>query len=105
MTIVTGAITRTKSMTGIYFLIDKNRIVYVGRSTNFLSRFCDHDVGPKVWDRYYFLECKPEDLSDVESLYIGQFRPKYNKTRLFNDPSGVRSTYRPGPRSDGNLVK
>ncbi len=102
--IVTDAIPRAKRLSGVYFLIDKNRIVYVGQSANFEERLHDHRVRAKVWDRYYFIECPAEDLAAVERMYIDHFCPKYNVDRPFNDPSGIRNAYRPQQVVDKKVI-
>ena len=66
--------------TGIYFLLDDDRIVYIGKSTNLRSRFEQHanTKSEKVYNRYFYIFCKEENLDKTEAYYILQFRPKYN---------------------------
>lgn len=67
-------------VTGVYFLIHGDEIVYVGQSVDVFSRFEVHRVSGKVFDRVYYIECEEWELSDVEAEYIIKFAPKYNRT-------------------------
>ena len=61
---------------GIYFLILRGRVVYVGQSVSALNRIATHRE--KYFDSYAFLPCKPEDLDRIESLYIHVLQPAQN---------------------------
>lgn len=65
-------------LNGVYFLLDKNKIVYVGQTTMGLARTFHH-LKNKIFDSYYFMPCPIELLNNVESEYIIKFNPKYNK--------------------------
>lgn len=68
-------------MVGIYFLISKGEIVYVGQSkTDVLYRVAQHKRDGKVFDRYSYMRCKPEQVDDLEALYIDAFLPKNNSS-------------------------
>jgi hypothetical protein len=62
--------------TGVYFLIDGDRVVYVGQSVNVYARIASHHS--KVFDRFAFIPCGKEVLDNLESLYIHIFRPPLN---------------------------
>jgi hypothetical protein len=63
---------------GVYFLINKNKIVYVGNSKNILARIAVHLNKNKIlFDSYYFIE-KSQDSVELESRYILKFLPKNN---------------------------
>jgi hypothetical protein len=63
---------------GVYFLISKNKIVYVGNSKNILARISAHINKNKIlFDSYYFIE-KAENSIELESRYILKFLPKNN---------------------------
>ena len=64
-------------MSGVYFLIQENEIVYVGQSVNIFARVATH-IQQKEFDSYAFLECPPDKLIIYESLYIHSLRPKLN---------------------------
>lgn len=63
---------------GIYFLIDKKTVVYVGQSNNIMSRISGHSV--KKYTSIIYIECDKEELDKLETDYIIAFNPKYNKT-------------------------
>ena len=64
-------------MSGIYFLIQDNEIIYVGQSVNIFARIATH-IEQKEFDSYAYLECPAEQLNTYESLYIHTLRPKLN---------------------------
>ena len=63
---------------GVYFLIDEGKIVYVGQSVNIYARIPSHH--DKKFDRYSYVPCKPRLLNILESLYIHCLQPKLNFT-------------------------
>jgi hypothetical protein len=63
---------------GVYFLIDEDKIVYVGQSVNIYARIPNHH--DKKFDRYSYVPCKPQLLNILESLYIHCLQPKLNFT-------------------------
>ena len=62
--------------TGVYFLIDGNKVVYVGQSVNVYARIASHHS--KAFDRFAFIPCSREVLDNLESLYIHILRPPLN---------------------------
>lgn len=64
-------------ITGIYFLILKGEIVYVGQSTNVHTRTASHLL-EKQFDRVSVVECAAEHLNKLELLYIRKFNPPLN---------------------------
>ena len=68
-----------KCKLGVYFLFDKEEIVYVGKSTNIFKRILDHRRGRKFdsW-AYYELNSKLE-VSILEFYFIYKLQPKYNR--------------------------
>lgn len=62
--------------TGVYFLIDRFEIVYVGMSFDILSRIPAH--ADKAFDRVFWITCPHQYVGSVEKHYIEKFRPKYN---------------------------
>ena len=62
--------------TGVYFLIDSKKIVYVGQSVNVYVRIASH--GDKVFDSFAFIPCDKKTLDSLESLYIHILRPALN---------------------------
>lgn len=75
---------------GVYFLIQNQEIVYVGQSKNCLSRIQSHiNDDNKIFDSYTMIWTLLENLDFVESWYIHQFKPKYNKRAPINWPTMV----------------
>lgn len=66
--------------TGVYFLIDAGKIVYVGQSTNIYARIASHH--DKVFDSFAFMPCDKNVLDNLESLYIHILRPALNGTHV-----------------------
>jgi hypothetical protein len=62
---------------GVYFLVHKKRIVYVGQSTNVFSRIFTHTQS-KTFDSYVFMPCEKDMLNKLESLYIHFLMPPLN---------------------------
>lgn len=73
-----------RKVCGVYFLIDKNKVVYVGQSQDVYSRIAQHC--DKQFDRYAFVVCPQKDLDAIESLYIHVLQPPLNGVA----PNGVR---------------
>jgi hypothetical protein len=68
---------------GVYFLIQDSEIVYVGQSTNVMTRLLQHKN--KEWNGWFCVECDMEELTCLEDHYILKFLPKYNKTIFSTD--------------------
>lgn len=63
---------------GIYFLIQRKEILYVGRTTNFFVRMAAHDKGDIPFDSVAFIPTASELLDIFEHEYINRFKPKHN---------------------------
>lgn len=61
---------------GVYFLINDDKIIYVGQSTNVYARITAHH--DKEFNNFAFIPCDLEALDGLESLYIHIFRPPLN---------------------------
>lgn len=61
----------------VYFLINDNEVVYVGKTSNGLKRIMQHNK--KTFNKYSFFECDKEKLDFYEDYYIMEYQPKYNK--------------------------
>ena len=69
-----------KATRGIYFLFDKDEIVYIGQS-NFIEKRIFEHTNDKSFTSWNFIEFNSnEDLNDLEADYILKHKPKYNKT-------------------------
>lgn len=64
---------------GVYFLINKGKIVYVGQSRNVHARLAVH-LDEKCFDSASVIPCKISELDEVELFYIRKFRPALNVT-------------------------
>jgi len=64
---------------GVYFLLDGDKIVYVGQSVNVYSRIVNHT--DKRFDRYAVISCPVDSLDILESLYIHCIQPRLNGNR------------------------
>ena len=67
-------------MIGVYFLKQDDNIVYVGQSRDMEKRIGQHKN--KTFNDVSFLECEPNVLYEMESNYIIQHQPMYNKYGL-----------------------
>ena len=65
-------------VTGIYFLIDVNKVVYVGQSVNIFSRVSQHFNDKKQFTSFAYIVCEKNILDKMESLYIHLLKPKLN---------------------------
>lgn len=64
--------------TGIYFLIKRGRIVYVGQAINVLARVNGH-VATKDFDAWHWIPCPRARLGLMERIYINAFLPPLNR--------------------------
>jgi len=88
---------------GVYALLWRGLVVYVGQSKCLLSRLAAHrsNMGRKgpapswaplsmrrmQFDEFQYLPCAPDDLDDIEVEMINRYRPRYNVH--YKPPSGV----------------
>jgi hypothetical protein len=76
---IAAASKEVEALGGVYFLLQNQRIVYVGKSNNVHARLADHFAKKVIeFDRFHIVPCDPRDLDHLEALYIGALRPKYN---------------------------
>lgn len=67
---------RWEAISGIYFLVRDDAVVYVGQSLNLYVRIACHAA--KNFDRVAFILCSPDQLDVMESLYIHLLEPELN---------------------------
>ena len=68
------------NLTGVYFLLDNEEVVYIGQSVNIFSRILDHQRGNKKFTDFKYIECEKEELNRLEYMYYQKYNPtKYNK--------------------------
>lgn len=80
---------------GVYVLLRRGIVVYVGKSRKMLARITAHQQvwsakrskGEKPWwlsipgllfDEVHVMRCRVDQLDEVEREMIARFRPKYN---------------------------
>jgi len=69
-----------ETYSGIYFLINENRIVYVGQSLYIGTRIADHYYkSDKRFDRVFHIDAAEPLLNWIETQYIHTFMPELNK--------------------------
>lgn len=66
----------------VYFLIDKDKVVYVGQTKCTWPQRIDNHLreGQKVFDDVWYVGVPIKELDNVEKKYIKKFKPKYNVT-------------------------
>ena len=68
-----------KKICGVYMLFLSGEIMYVGRSTDIISRINTHSNDKsKEFDCYSYIQCDPEDLDMFERSLIEKYLPKLN---------------------------
>ena len=71
----------------VYFLLDNDTIVYVGKSLNGMVRIYDHIKNSNYgFNAYAFFNVPKEQIDKLERRYIKRFSPKYNKMHNDNLP-------------------
>lgn len=64
---------------GVYFLFDKDEIVYVGKTINGFKRILSH-TNSKEFDSFSFIDVEEHYLDEIETANILYYEPKYNKS-------------------------
>lgn len=72
----------------VYFIFDKNNIVYIGQSKNLNKRISTHNIFTKInkYDvciKYFECNSKKHRLK-IEAEYIKKYKPIYNINHLFD---------------------
>lgn len=65
--------------TFIYYLLKDGEVVYVGQTTQGLTRPFYHDL-TKFFDEVKIIHCEPNQLNVYESVAIEKYQPLYNKS-------------------------
>lgn len=73
------SVNTNSSKSGIYFLLKGEEVVYVGKATNFIDRLIAH-IDDKDFDSYSVVECSKDEIDELETEYIYEYMPIYNKT-------------------------
>lgn len=73
---------------GLYFLFDREELVYVGQSSHLFDRIHNHLHSDKQFDSIAIIPCSDQYVREIaEMLYIKEFNPRYNKQ--FNNKSDL----------------
>jgi len=85
-----------QALCGVYFLIHRSRVVYVGQSVNIMARIADHARSSKTFDRAHWVLCPEKDLSELEATYIDALKPPLNlakpqrkRAHIVRDPKKI----------------
>lgn len=65
-------------MSGIYFLVAGEEVVYVGQSVNVAGRVGSH-TKDKDFDAAFAFDCPKGEMDDQERMWIDTLQPKYNQ--------------------------
>lgn len=76
--IVARAKRRPDAVSGIYFLIRRKEIVYIGQAVNIPSRIGDH-CRRVSFDSYHWIPCAVSRLDAVERAYLDEHLPPLNR--------------------------
>lgn len=82
-----------KQISGVYFLFRGDLIVYVGKSTDIISRIASHRKSKKAFDTYSFIEASESEMDALETVYINKFWPEYNKMGFYFGRDSFVKTY------------
>ena len=63
---------------GVYFLVRRGKVEYVGQSINVNARIATHIQSGKTFDEWCYIPCSPQNLNLIESLYIHALKPPGN---------------------------
>lgn len=68
-----------RSKPSVYFLMDGDRVVYVGKSTDLPLRIATHSKSEMEWTSASHFHCDAGLLNIAEMEFIARLRPRYNK--------------------------
>lgn len=78
--ILSAASNAPKSLSGVYFLINNEEVVYVGMSLNMFNRVQEHiKNSEKLFNKVTFFDTHRVARSAVESYYISPLNPRLNR--------------------------
>jgi hypothetical protein len=69
---------------GVYLLMLKGEIVYVGTSATMPTRVATHRANGRPFDQAYYIETRDGDRLALEALLIRLLRPKQNRAMAAN---------------------
>ncbi len=73
-------------ISAIYFLLDVDRIVYIGKTDNLEARIKIHKsfFDQLEWNQFRFIECESKYHFFYEKRWIMKFKPEYNRVLTTN---------------------
>lgn len=87
-----------RRLVGIYFLLLRGEVIYIGKTTTLFVRMAAHDKGQIEFDTIWFMPLDPVDIDDYECEFIARYQPREN-INLTKKP--VRNRRRVLPSSQG----
>jgi len=78
-----------KSRSGIYFLIKRGRVIYLGKACDVARRVAEHSK-TLDFDRWHWEPCQPEFLSTRERQYLVTLTPPLNRDTVTNRARAAR---------------
>jgi len=80
-----------RRMCGIYFLINREEIAYIGKSETVMQRVAQHDHDNRIqFDRWCYQPVPIYWLNAAEKEFIERYQPKHNVSNV----TGARWRYR-----------
>ena len=67
-------------LTGVYFMVKDDAIVYIGKSLDIQLRLLMHKGNDRDYDRVWYIPCDAADLDDLEKAAILTLLPPLNKS-------------------------
>ena len=101
-----GALGDAPNTTGVYFLLHRGRVVYVGQTVNLPLRLASHAARGRPFDAFACIAGLPQwALTTVEGDYVQSWRPAQNieHARLHAYP-WARDFYRAIAQADRSMV-
>jgi hypothetical protein len=94
--------------TGIYFLLNKGVVVYVGQTTRYPRRLYHHHNQALPHDCVRFIKCEADKLNHYEQRWIRRFKPLFNsahKPKQVNNKKLISQQYKPWRMKFRKLTK
>ncbi len=70
---------------GVYFLFNKEELIYIGQSVDILKRISEH-MKDKVFEWYCYEKVRKQNLDAVEKACIQRYQPRLNDVHNSNKP-------------------
>lgn len=101
--VVAASVPVERPIRGIYFLLERGEVVYIGQSVNCRARIEQHLNG-KAFDSYAMFECGPDvSLDEAEAVHIADYLPRLN-THMPQNSGLVSATYLSREKIAGKVI-